>query len=235
MRSPMRTEQIKSQDARTLESRCLSESLTDILQVLPQDRVFRTHFNYKINRKWDEFDKCKVRLVVRGRHMKHKGADGVGDYDDAFSPVPAASSSRTIWLFSVLPPNTTFLLTMSIFLRPLYKVNCYPETVAMETSMFRLHRVMKLILDTFIVSSCHFIAYHQLPMCCIRRWALFWKEKAAKPWGSLRVCGESSLTPIGFYSVRTSMISSSLAPISQSLTLSEGVFWRPSWAHMKAL
>jgi len=28
--------------------------------------------------------------------MKHKGADGVGDYDDAFSPVPAASNFCTI-------------------------------------------------------------------------------------------------------------------------------------------
>jgi len=35
--------------------------------------------------------------------MKRKGADGVGHYDDAFSPVPAASGFRTI---SVLPPNS---------------------------------------------------------------------------------------------------------------------------------
>ena len=28
--------------------------------------------------------------------MKRKGADGVGDYDDAFSPVPTASGFRTI-------------------------------------------------------------------------------------------------------------------------------------------
>ena len=28
--------------------------------------------------------------------MKRKNAEGVGDYDDAFSPVPAASSFRTI-------------------------------------------------------------------------------------------------------------------------------------------
>ena len=28
--------------------------------------------------------------------MKRKGADGVGNYDDAFIPVPAASSFRTI-------------------------------------------------------------------------------------------------------------------------------------------
>ena len=28
--------------------------------------------------------------------MRRKGEDGVGDYDDAFSPVPAASRIRTI-------------------------------------------------------------------------------------------------------------------------------------------
>ena len=28
--------------------------------------------------------------------MKRKGADGVGDYDHAFSPVPAAGGFRTI-------------------------------------------------------------------------------------------------------------------------------------------
>jgi len=28
--------------------------------------------------------------------MRRKGGDGVGDYNDAFSPVPAASGFRTI-------------------------------------------------------------------------------------------------------------------------------------------
>jgi len=41
------------------------------------------------------FDKCKVHLVVQGQRTKRKGADGVGDYDDAFSLVPAASGFRT--------------------------------------------------------------------------------------------------------------------------------------------
>ena len=62
----------------------------------PEDKVFSTLFQYKIMRKGGAFDKCKVRLTVHGQHMKRKGADGVGDYDDAFSPVPAASGSRTI-------------------------------------------------------------------------------------------------------------------------------------------
>jgi hypothetical protein len=97
MRSPMRTEWIKSQGlemqglwSRGVFQKVLRTSLTS------QDRVFSTRFHYKIKRKGGEFDKCKVRLVVQGQHMKRKGADGVGDYDDAFSPVPAASGFRTI-------------------------------------------------------------------------------------------------------------------------------------------
>jgi len=61
-----------------------------------QDRVFTSRFNYKIKQKGAEFNKCKVRLAVQGQHMRRKGEDSVGDYDDAFSPVPAASGSCTI-------------------------------------------------------------------------------------------------------------------------------------------
>jgi len=62
----------------------------------PQDHVFTSRFHYKIKRKGGELDKCKVRLVVQEQHMRRKGEDGVGDYDDTFSPVPAASGFRTI-------------------------------------------------------------------------------------------------------------------------------------------
>jgi len=62
----------------------------------PQDRAFTSRFHHKIKRKGEEFDKWKVRLVVQGQHRRRKGEDGVGDYDDAFSPVPAASGFRTI-------------------------------------------------------------------------------------------------------------------------------------------
>ena len=53
-------------------------------------------FTIRLSERGGEFDKCKVRLVVQGQHMKRKKAKGVGDYDDAFSPVPAASGFRTI-------------------------------------------------------------------------------------------------------------------------------------------
>ena len=62
----------------------------------PQDRVFTSRFHYKVKRKGGEFDKCKVRLVVQGQHMRQKGEDSFGDYDDAFSPVPSASGFRII-------------------------------------------------------------------------------------------------------------------------------------------
>jgi len=97
MRSAMKADWIKSQTSemdglwrRGVFQKVLRSSLT------PQDRVFTSRFNYKIKRKGREFDKCKVRLVVQGRHMRRKGEDGVGDYDDALSLVPAASGFHTI-------------------------------------------------------------------------------------------------------------------------------------------
>jgi len=75
--------------------------------------------------------------------MKRKDADGVGDYDNAFSLLARCLLLVVSALFSVLTPNSTCLLIMSIFLRPLYKVNCYPGTVTNETSIFPLHQVMK--------------------------------------------------------------------------------------------
>ena len=104
-------------------------------------------------------------------------------------------------MFSVLPPNSTCLLIMPTFLMPLYIVNYYPGTCTMETSAFHLHWVTKRILDTFIVSSSHFRACRQPYVRSIRRWALFWGKKAAKPWVSKRVCGESSLTATRFNSM----------------------------------
>jgi hypothetical protein len=97
MHSPLRAEWLKSQ---TLEMDCLWRRgvFQRVLRssLTPQDCVFSSRFHYKIKRKGGEFDKCKVRLVVQGQHMRRKGEDGVGDYDDAFSPVPAASGFRTI-------------------------------------------------------------------------------------------------------------------------------------------
>ena len=67
----------------------------------PQDRVFISRSDYK--QTGGEFDKCKVRLVVQGRHMRRKGADSVGDYDNAFSPVPAASGFSTMLSLATQP------------------------------------------------------------------------------------------------------------------------------------
>jgi len=73
----------------------------------PQDRVFTSRFHYKIKRKGGEFDKCKVRLVVQRQQMCRKGEDGVGDYNDTFSPVPVASGFRTI--FSLATQENMFM------------------------------------------------------------------------------------------------------------------------------
>jgi len=62
----------------------------------PQDRVFTSRFHDKIKQKKGKFEKCKVRLVVQGQHMRLKGEDCVGDYNDAFSPKPVDSRVHTI-------------------------------------------------------------------------------------------------------------------------------------------
>jgi len=70
MRSAMKAEWIKSQTSemdglwrRGVFQKVLRSSLA------PQDRVFTSRFHHKIKRK-GEFDKCKVRLVVQGQHMR---------------------------------------------------------------------------------------------------------------------------------------------------------------------
>ena len=71
MRSAMKKEWIKSQTSsmdglwrRGVFQKVLRSSLT------PQDRVFTSRFHYKIKQKGGKFDKCKVRLVVQGQHMR---------------------------------------------------------------------------------------------------------------------------------------------------------------------
>jgi len=64
-----------------------------------------------------EFDKSKVRLVVQGQHMKHKGADGVGHYDDAFSPVPAASGFTVLSIATQLDVFTDYFDIHQIFVQ----------------------------------------------------------------------------------------------------------------------
>jgi len=113
MRSAMRAEWILSQTSemdglwrRSVFQKVLRPLLT------PQDCVFTSHFHYKIKRKGGKFDGCEVRLVVQGQHMRRKGEDGFGDYDDAFSPVPAASGFRTI--LSLATQQNTFTYHVDI-------------------------------------------------------------------------------------------------------------------------
>jgi len=71
MRSPMHTEWIKSQglEMQGLWSRGVFQKVLRI-SFTPQDKVSSTRFHYKIKRKGGEIDKCKVRLVVQGQHMR---------------------------------------------------------------------------------------------------------------------------------------------------------------------
>jgi len=150
MRSAMKSEWIESQTSEMdgLWHRRVFQKVLR-LSLIPQDRVFTSRFHYKIKREVGEFDKHKVRLVVQGQHMRRKGKDGVGDYHDAFSPVPAASGFRTIaasgfrtiWLH-----NKICLPTTSTFLRPSFRGNFYLETVTMERCKFlHLLDMMKIL------------------------------------------------------------------------------------------
>jgi len=128
-----------------------------------------TLFQYKIERKEFEFNKCKVRLVAQGQDISL--------YKDSTkalteSAIMTTLSARCLLLmvlalFLVLPLNSICLLIMSTFLKLLYKVNCYLGTVVMENSMFPLHRVIKWILDPFIVSSSHFQVWHAVSRPCV--------------------------------------------------------------------
>ena len=70
--------------------------VADDLTPLTMEKIFSTRFHYKIKRKDGQFEKCKVRLVIQGQHMRRKDDTGVGDFEDTFSPVPHASGFRTI-------------------------------------------------------------------------------------------------------------------------------------------
>jgi len=129
-----------------------------------------TLFQYKIERKEFEFNKCKVRLVAQGQDISL--------YKDntkllTESAIMTTLSARCLLLmvlalFLVLPFNSTCLLIMSTFLKLLYTVNNYLGTVVMENSMFPLHRFMKWILDRFIVSSSHFQVWHAVSRPCVK-------------------------------------------------------------------
>ena len=89
--------------------------------------------------------------------MRRKGEDSVSDYNDAFSPVPAASGFRTILSLATQPNMFTDHVDVSqafMFLRP--KVNYCPVTMARFTFLHR--QDMTEILITYIASLSHFTA-----------------------------------------------------------------------------
>ena len=64
------------------------------------NHIFSTRFHYKIKRKNDEFERCKVWLVVQGQMMMKKDATGSGDFEDSFSSVPHTSGLRIMLAFA---------------------------------------------------------------------------------------------------------------------------------------
>jgi len=131
----------------------------------PQDLVFTSRFYHKIKRKGGEFDRCKVRLVVKVQNMRRKGEDGVGNYDDTFSPVPNTSGFHTIltWLLNSICYLSCVHRSRRHFLRLLFRENCCPEMAAMARCIcFHLQDTMKL-LSVCIASSTHFAACHLRP------------------------------------------------------------------------
>jgi len=92
-------------------------------------------------------------VTEQEQHMRRKSEDGVGDYDDAFSPVPAASRFRTILIH-----NKTCSWTTSMVLRPLFRENYCPETVTMARCTFFHLQDMIEVLSTCIASLSHFTA-----------------------------------------------------------------------------
>ena len=52
--------------------------------LFPSDTIFQTRFHYKIKRKGGKFEKCKVRLVVRGDRMTKKDESDICDFEDAY-------------------------------------------------------------------------------------------------------------------------------------------------------
>ena len=64
--------------------------------LLPSDTIFQMRFHSKIKRNDGKFEKCKVRLVVRGDRMTKKDESGIGDFEDAFRSIPHASGLRLL-------------------------------------------------------------------------------------------------------------------------------------------
>jgi len=92
--------------------------------------------------------KRKKRRKKEGKKKKRQNADGVGDYDDAFSPVPDASGFWTILSlatqFDILTDTTLTSLKHS------YEANYYQVTAIIVMCTYPRHVAMRKILSTCI-------------------------------------------------------------------------------------
>jgi len=231
MRSPMRTEWIKSQclEIQGLWSRGVFQKVSRT-SLTPQDRVFSTRFHYKTERKGGEFDKCKVRLVVQGQHMKRRDADGVVDYDDAFSPVPAASGFRTILSLATQLDMFTDHVNISqacvqgeLLPGDGHNGNVYISSPpGYEEDSRYIYRLLKPLYGMPSTAR----AWHTTMSAVLEREGC---ETVGFEKGMGRVIIDGHQILLGAH-----IDDFVIAPIGQSLTRSESFFWRNLSAHMKA-
>ena len=81
----------------------------------PQDRALTSLFRCKTKPKGGEFDKCKVRLVVQGQHMRRKGGDSwvITTTLPAQYRLPADSAPFLVWLHNKICSIITLIFSQA--------------------------------------------------------------------------------------------------------------------------
>ena len=146
-----------------------------------------------MKRKWGEFDKCKVRLVVQGQHMRRKGEDGVSDYNDAFSPAPADSGFHTI--LSLATQQNMFTDHVDIS-QAFVQGELLPRDSHNSKFIFLHRQDMTKILSTCIASSSLFMECPLQQELDTPPRALSLQKKDVPQWNLKRTCGPSRLTAL---------------------------------------
>jgi len=128
-------------------------------------------------------------------------------------------------LFSVLPPNSKCLLIILTFLRSLYKVNYYPGTFTMETSIFiftGLRRGFSIHLSPPQATVWHAVSRP----CVAYDNEHFSGKRRLQDRGFRKEYGESPLKATGFYAVRTSVIIKFVIACANRPVLEASSFWK---------
>ena len=152
-----------------MASRRVSESSPFIDH--PARSCLHKPFPYKIKRKGGEFDKCKVRLVVQGQHMRRKDDDSVGDYADTVifeNFQPRACCKRIPHHFHLSYTTEYVRCPHRYFSGFRFRQSYCPETAIMARCIFLYLRDIMKILSTCIVYLSHFtILWYALCSQCL--------------------------------------------------------------------